>query len=179
MRIDGIQLQEGSNISNLVVASGNSFPSLPNEGELFFRSDIDKRVKGLYGYIGGNWDRISSAAVLTTPIGTTLPDTANIGDIFYRNTNDSAEGLYVYTGVAWSQIAEARGPSTRRQSWSVSGTQTTFLVTGGYTVGAIDIFLNGLKIRPGDDLIATTSPNLVFTNGIQDGDLIDAVIFDR
>jgi hypothetical protein len=179
MRIDGIRLQEGSNISNLVVASGNNFPALPNEGELFFRSDIDIRLKGLYVYISGTWDRISSSAALSTPIGSTLPDSANTGDLFYLNTNDTNEGLYVYTGSAWANVAEPKTPATRRQRWTALSNQQTFEVTDGYTVGAIDIFLNGLKVRTGEDLVASTSPNIVFLSGIQSGDEIDAVIYDR
>jgi hypothetical protein len=182
MRIDGIQLQEGSNISNLVVASGNSFPALPNEGELFFRSDIDVRVKGLYGFINGSWDRISSSAALTTPAGTNLPQytNANIGELFYLSTNDAREGLYVFTGTAWASIAESTGPATRRQQWTVMSSESTFVVSGGYTVGAIDVFLNGLKVRPGNEMAVFSSPNIVFVSGsVQAGDEIDAVIYDR
>jgi len=133
MRIDGIQLREGSSISNLVVASGITFPDLANEGELFFRSDSDIAVKGLYAFIAGAWHKISSAG-------------ANV---------------------------------TRRQQWTVISNERNFVVAGGYTVGSIDIFLNGLKLRTGDDLDASTSPNIVFAEGnLYPGDEIDIIAFE-
>jgi hypothetical protein len=73
MRIDGIQLNEGSSISNLTVASGTAFPLNPSEAELFFRMDTNLSVRGLYCYIGGTWDRIASADSLSVPTGASLP----------------------------------------------------------------------------------------------------------
>ncbi len=40
MLIDGLELVEGSQATNLVVASGNEFPSSPNLGELFYKIDF-------------------------------------------------------------------------------------------------------------------------------------------
>lgn len=104
MKTFGIQLQEGSSISNLTVGAGTSFPADPNEGELFYRSDADITVVGLYAYINGNWDRISSSDSITAPKAASFPGTANVGDIFYKDSNDSAEGLYVYNGSTWDAL---------------------------------------------------------------------------
>lgn len=68
MKVFGVALQEGSSITNLTVASGTSFPADPNEGELFYRSDVSASVKGLYLYIGGAWDRISVSEIAETQI---------------------------------------------------------------------------------------------------------------
>jgi len=39
MKIDGIDLTEGSEIDNLTVERGTSYPSLPDIGQMFFRTD--------------------------------------------------------------------------------------------------------------------------------------------
>jgi len=104
MKFHGIQLEEGSAVTNMTVASGTAFPSSPNEGELFYRSDADRTVKGMYAYIAGSWDRIASSDSVTVPAGTSLPSSANPGDLYYLDTNDSSESLYVYIAGAWTRV---------------------------------------------------------------------------
>ncbi len=53
MLIDGLTLLEGSSAQNLTIAKGTSFPSLPTEGELFYRTDGVN--EGLYVYTGESW----------------------------------------------------------------------------------------------------------------------------
>jgi hypothetical protein len=139
MRIDGIQLTQGSSISNLVVASGTlSFPSNPDEGELFFRTDSSETIRGLYVYVNGNWDRIGSADSLTVPNGTSLPSAALAGDLYYKNTNDSSKGLYVYTGSAWTSI------NAGSVSFTISGD-----ITGTIDGGTDALTLNTVNSAPG------------------------------
>lgn len=57
MLIDGISLIEGSNITNAVVASGDSFPSLPDIGELYY---LTSGTAGLYVYNGSAWTAAGS-----------------------------------------------------------------------------------------------------------------------
>lgn len=60
MRIDGIKLLEGSVLSNATIDSGTTFPSIPDKGELFFRTDTN----AFYFYSGTAWTKMSDA---TTP----------------------------------------------------------------------------------------------------------------
>lgn len=121
MKIFGVRLQEGTSIQNLTVASGTEFPSLPNDGELFYRSDSDKRLTGLYIYISDGWNRLASSDALTAPNGTSLPEQANSGDIFYRNAGDANDGLYVYNGSVWEVISLGQ-PFSFTLSGDVTGT---------------------------------------------------------
>ena len=123
MKFHGIQITEGSNVGNLTVASGTAFPSNANEGELFYRSDAATTVKGLYLYVGGNWDRIASADSITAPSGVTFPGSANIGDMFYKDSDDAGEGLYVYNGATWIPAASGSG-STATATGDVTGVLT-------------------------------------------------------
>lgn len=52
MIIDGIQLVEGSTLSNATVASGASFPSNPNLGEMFYKTGAGA---GFQVYDGSAW----------------------------------------------------------------------------------------------------------------------------
>ena len=64
MLVDGISLLEGSDISNLTVASGTSFPSSPNAGELFYRTDTD----GLFVHNGAAWVSAGGGGALSYTI---------------------------------------------------------------------------------------------------------------
>lgn len=121
MKFHGITIEQGANINNLVVASGTSFPTSPDEGELFFRSDAAATVKGLYIYVNGSWDRIASTESLTAPLGPTLPGVANTGDLFYRDSDDANEGLYIFNGTGWVAVSVG-GVTSFTVSGDVNGT---------------------------------------------------------
>ncbi len=85
MLIDGLNLNEGSVISNLTVASGSAFPSNPAAGELFFRTDLNALhvynnstwVKTVDTTAGIAWSAITSKP--TTLSGYGITDAASIG----------------------------------------------------------------------------------------------------
>lgn len=121
MKAFGISIAEGARITNVAVAAGDTFPSNPDEGELFFRYDADPTVRGLHCFTGGTWDRVGSTDALTAPSGANFPGTANVGDIFYKNSDDANEGLYVFNGSSW--LAAASNPTpTYVVTGDVSGT---------------------------------------------------------
>lgn len=61
-------------------------------------------------------------------------------------------------------------------SYTATAGQTTFTITGGYTAGLIDIFLNGVRI-PESDFTATNGTTVVFTTGVMVGDIVTAVLY--
>lgn len=159
MKFHGIQIEEGSNIANLSVAVGTSFPADPNEGEMFFRTDTDITVKGLYCYIAGSWDRLASSESLTAPSGADFPASANVGDLFYKDSNDSQEGLYAYNGSGW---INAFG-SYLRLDGSDSMTGQLKIADGSQTAPGIAFAddLNTGIFAPADDRLAFA------TNGVE------------
>ena len=183
MKFHGIQLEEGSAVSNMTVASGTSFPGTPNEGELFFRSDTATTVKGLYAYIGGSWDRIASTDSLTAPSGTTLPGTANPGDLFYKNSNDGTEGLYAYNDSAWvnvssggssitlgaTEIAYGDGVGVVTSSSALTFNSTNSVLTaGGLTIDTGALAPGIVQITANDTLVLTPAGvGLVVQSGAQ------------
>lgn len=72
MKHYGLDIAEGSEITNLTAPTGTVFPALPNKGEIFFRSDTNI----LYVYNGTAW-----TSELTTPWITSGTD------VYYTNGN--------------------------------------------------------------------------------------------
>lgn len=174
MKFHGITLEQGSKVDNLTVASGTAFPASPDEGELFFRSDVDLRFKGLYLYVGGSWDRIASTDSLTAPNGETLPLTANEGDIFYLNSEDSNEGLYIYKNTSWINLSAGAAPT-----YTITGD-----VTGTIDGGTDELTLNTTGVAAGiyksvtvdtkGRVTAGTNPTTLAGFGITDAQPLDA-----
>lgn len=110
MKIHGLDLTEGSSVSNLTVESGTAFPDEPNDGELFFRIDTDPRLKGLYVYITDTWERIGSSEVITAPGGANFPTLSNTGDLFLKT--GSTPGLFVFDGSTWVAVSSGASSGT-------------------------------------------------------------------
>ena len=69
--------------------------------------------------------------------------------------------------------------SIKRQVVTASGITTNFTVTGGYTVGFIDVFLNGVKQRSGTDFTATDGTTVTMIPAINDGDVLELQIYEN
>jgi len=55
MKHYGLKIAEGSEVTNLTVPTGVTFPANESEGEMFFRTDLDI----LYLYDGTSWVAVS------------------------------------------------------------------------------------------------------------------------
>jgi hypothetical protein len=67
------------------------------------------------------------------------------------------------------------GTSTSRTAFTATGGQTTFSLT--YTVGQIDVYMNGSKLVANNDFTATNGTSIVLATGAVAGDVIDAVTY--
>ena len=70
MLFDGISLIEGSELQNLTVDSGSTYPSPPEEGMLFYRNDGAN--EGLYVYNGSAWTQLQAATGAVAKAGDTM-----------------------------------------------------------------------------------------------------------
>lgn len=66
-----------------------------------------------------------------------------------------------------------------RQTETSSGVTTNFTITGGYEVGLIDVFLNGIKQRSGVDFTATNGSVVTMTPFISNGDVVEFQKIDQ
>jgi len=70
--------------------------------------------------------------------------------------------------------------STTRTLTTITATsgQTTFTASGGYTVGYVDVYQNGIKlVGGGDDFTASNGNTVVFTQGATAGDVVEIVAY--
>ena len=66
------------------------------------------------------------------------------------------------------------GEVYRRQSYAVTGVQTSFSFPAGYTVGYLEVYRNGVKLISGDDFTATDGSSFSLTTPAQNGDDVEA-----
>ena len=57
--------------------------------------------------------------------------------------------------------------------------QTISTVTGGYTIGQLDVFRNGVKLAKGDDFNANNGTTVTFINALNSGDDIQYVVYEN
>ena len=63
-----------------------------------------------------------------------------------------------------------------RQTFVATAAQTSF-ATGGYSVGYLDVFLNGVKLQDGVDYTATNGSDIVLTVGAALDDTLEVVAY--
>ncbi len=151
MKIDGIHLEEGSKVTNAVIDSGASFPSNPDDGELFYVNDTGGgNTVGLYVYdvdaVG--WVRlakftdVSSLSSVYQPLDADLTALAAL----------SSTGIAVRTASnTWAQrsVATSGAGLTVSNGDGVSGNPTVSLTND---VAAIEALSGtGLARRTGTD----------------------------
>jgi hypothetical protein len=78
-----------------------------------------------------------------------------------------------------SYIGNAPGVASQRlvNEFTATSGQTTFTLTNAYTVGYVDVYLNGVKLVNGDDYTATNGITIVLTIGATTGDSVSVVAY--
>lgn len=103
--------------------------------------------------------------------------TLNYADstIYFRKSDDSLGSITTGTGGG----SGSSGAVSLRSATTVSVTsqQSTFTVTGGYTVGAIDVFRNGVKLLPSLDFTATDETSVVLGVAAENGDVVEILAY--
>ena len=77
-------------------------------------------------------------------------------------------------------IGRAPGDSSvvvSRQIFNPTGVQTNFTFASGYTVGYLDLYLNGSRLIEGPDYAATDGATISLISPAQNGDVIEGVAY--
>ena len=77
-------------------------------------------------------------------------------------------------------IGRAPGDSSvvvSRQIFNPTGVTTDFTFASGYTVGYLDLYLNGTRLIEGPDYAATDGSTISLISPAQDGDVIEGVAY--
>ena len=69
------------------------------------------------------------------------------------------------------------GNISTKQQFTATEAQTTFTVTGGYTVDNLDVYRNGVRLRSSTDFTATNGTTFVLTAPASTGDLLESVAY--
>jgi hypothetical protein len=117
--------------------------------------------------VGGGGVSTGSTAPSSTP--------SQVGELYVDTTSGIA---YIATGTSssadWDQITVAQAYT--RTTYTATASQTTFSAT--YTVGYVDVYLNGVKLIVGTDFTATNGTSIVFTTGAAAGDSVEIIAFE-
>jgi hypothetical protein len=111
---------------------------------------------------------------LTTGVTGTLP-VANGGT--GTTTPNLVAGTNVTITGTWPNqtIASGGGLTSSRQVFTATSGQTSFSIT--YSVGYVDVYLNGVKLVVSTDFTATNGTSIVLATGATVGDIVDVVAF--
>jgi len=109
----------------------------------------------------------------------TSPSLDNDGDALlvgalYWDTTDNALNVYGGTGVGWTSLTQS---AFGRQSHSASSGQTTFNAPA-YTVGMVEVYLNGLRLKNTTDYTATSGSTVVLTSPATVNDEIEIIAYN-
>jgi hypothetical protein len=96
-------------------------------------------------------------------------------------TTPPSSGL-TFSGVSLGPALPAVGVGSTgtfytRQSYNVSGTQSSFTVTGGYDIGFLDVYHNGVRLVVGIDYTASDGSGFTLTTPAQNTDIVEAISF--
>ena len=107
--------------------------------------------------VGINTDTPAYTLDVSGTIGASGAITANS---FVKASGTSAQFLMADGSVSLGATATAR----TEQIFTATSGQTTFTVTGGYVVGLVDVYINGVKLLPAD-FTATNGSTVVLGTG--------------
>ena len=76
-------------------------------------------------------------------------------------------------------IGNGPGVASQRITTSLTATsnQTTFTPTSGYTVGYVDVYLNGVRLINGTDYTASNGTTVVLASGAAENDVLEVVAY--
>ena len=146
---------------------------------------VDSRVSTAELYVSN--DPTST----TLPLGvrsvledTTRVETLNVnGEYTFPTTDGTASGQVLVTdgngSVAWEDQAGGGTSNVDRATLSLTSAQQTFSVSNGYDTGAIDVYLNGVKLADSTDFTASNGTSFVLTEAAASGDIVQYTTYDR
>ena len=154
----------GASLSNRVLITGTttitSFGSVPN---------IIRFVR-----FAGILTLTHNGTSLVLPTGTNIITAADDIALFTSDASGNWR-LISYNKANGQALVGSAGGSVVRQSYTATAGQTTQTVSGSYTPGLIDVYINGSKLVNGDDVIVTSGTSVTFTVPLIVGDAIDII----
>lgn len=102
-----------------------------------------------------------------------FPSSPTVGQTY----SVSGGPTYTWDGNVWKVLTP--GQQYSPQVFTATAGQTTFTISGGYVIGAIDVFRNGVKLVSGSDYTATDLATVVLVNACSAGDTVEVITLSQ
>jgi len=79
--------------------------------------------------------------------------------------------------ITLASSGSSSGSTPVRQTFTATAGQTSFTVTGGYSAGFADVYLNGVKLVNGIEVDVSSGASVALTQGAAEGDTVDVVAY--
>lgn len=99
----------------------------------------------------------------------TFPSSPTVGQTY----SVSGGPTYTWAGSVWKVLTP--GQQYLPTIFTATAGQTTFTISGGYVIGAIDVFRNGVKLVSGSDYTATDLSTVVLSAACSAGDTVEVI----
>ena len=126
-----------------------------------------------------SWSIVAGLSSFNTRTGAiTLLDTDVTGALGYTPVTNARtitiNGTTYDLSANRTWVVDTSSVTTRViQKFTATSSQTTFTITGGYTVGMVDVFLNGIKLDNAVDFTATDGSVVTLAVGAATGDIVE------
>ena len=124
-------------------------------------------------HIAGN-----DAIIIPSGTDSDRPNIPVNGMLRYNTSNNYIES---YSNNSWSQVGSGAGSGDLiypvREQFVATANQSTFVVDGGYVVGELDVFYNGIKLRSGTEVNVSSGEYFSLTTPAANNALIEVIGF--
>jgi len=126
-----------------------------------------------------SWTIVAGLSSFNTRTGDiTLLDTDVTGALGYTPVTNARtitiNGTTYDLSANRTWVVDTSSVTTRViQKFTATASQTTFTITGGYTVGMVDVFLNGVKLDNATEFTASNGSTVVLTAAAVDNDVVE------
>ncbi|NDC95950.1 hypothetical protein EB077_11645, partial [bacterium] len=129
------------------------------------------QINGTGVSISGHTHTSSNITDFNTSVSGLLP----VKNIVAGNniTISSASGIYTINSTASG--GGGSSSTSVRGNIIATGTLSSFNISGGYSVGYLDLFQNGVKLLAGSDFTATDGTSVTLTNSIPSGTVLEYI----
>ena len=178
---DGSGITGISAVARVTISSGA--PSSPTAGDLWYHS-TQARLFVYYSDINSSqWVdaapfNIQGGGGATVSVGATAPIGPLAGDLWYSSDHGRLFVYYIdedsnqWVDAAPFNLPVDSNPTRTETSFTATAGQTTFTVS--YTVGHVEVYLNGIRLSS-DEYTAANGSSVILDDAATEGDIVDIV----